>query len=145
MSDTPPPSAPGPQPPLALPPPIADDKTLPMVVYGLYLAGLFTGGLTTLIGFIIALASRATATPMLETHYRFQVRTGLAVVAGSALGLVMAIVSVPLMFILIGFLVLKLAFVVWALTGLYLIVRAVVGLMRLSNGEPYPNPDSWTL
>jgi uncharacterized membrane protein len=142
MSDAQPPPPPMPAPPSA---PMGEDKTMPMVVYGLYLAGIVTAGLTTIIGFIIALASRATATPMLETHYRFQVRTGLAVVAGSALGLVMAIVSVPLMFILIGFLVLKLAFVVWALTGLYLIVRAVVGLMRLSNGEPYPNPDSWTL
>jgi uncharacterized membrane protein len=137
----PPPPAPQPAAPL---PGAGEDRTLPTVVYVLYLVGLING-LTSVIGFIIALGSRASATPVNETHYRFQIRTGVGVLIGGGLGLALCIVSIPLMLILVGFLVLKLAFLVWGLTAVYLAVRSIVGLVRLSNGEPYPSPDNWLL
>ncbi|HEX7760852.1 MAG TPA: hypothetical protein VF459_15205 [Caulobacteraceae bacterium] len=134
-------------PPASVPPPPytpPEDKTLATVVYVLYLVGLLNG-LTALIGFVIALGSRAAAPPLLETHYRFQIRTMVGCLVLGAAGLVIFIVGIPLMLVLIGFLFLKLAFLTWGLSALYLAVRSVVGLIRLSNGEPYPNPDSWTL
>ncbi len=142
MSDVgqPPPSAPVPPPPYAPP----EDKTLATVVYVLYLVAL-VNGLTALIGFVIAMGSRASAPPLLETHYRFQIRTMIGSLALGAIGLVVFIVGLPLTLVLIGFLFLKLAFLIWGLSALYLAVRSVVGLIRLSNGEAYPNPDSWTL
>jgi uncharacterized membrane protein len=121
-----------------------EDRTLPTVVYVLYLVGL-VNGLTALVGFILALANRASATPLNETHYRFQIRTGFGSVALSILGGVIAIVSIPLMLIGIGFLTIKLAFLCWGLAWLYLVVRSVVGLIRVSNNEPYPTPENWLL
>ena len=143
MSDpqTTPPLPPAAQAP---PPPLAEDRTLATVVYVLYLVGI-VNGLTTLIGFVIALGSRASAPPMLETHYRFQIRTVVATLILGALGLVIFIIGLPLLLVFIGILFIKLALGIWALAGLYLIVRSIVGLIRLSNGEPYPNPDNWVL
>lgn len=141
-------SDPGPTPPPAsIPPPAytpAEDKTLPTVVYVLYLVGL-VNGLTALIGFVIALGSRASAPPMLETHYRFQIRTMVATLVMGAIGLVVFVVGLPLLLVLIGILFLKLAMMIWGLAALYLAIRSIVGLVRLSNGEAYPNPESWTL
>ena len=146
MSETTPPLPPAQPPPPtpAPPPPIAEDRTLATVVYVLYLVGI-VNGLTTLIGFVIALGSRASAPPMLETHYRFQIRTVVGTLFLGALGLVIFIIGLPLLLVLIGVLFIKLAFGIWALACLYLVVRSIVGLIRLSNGEPYPNPDSWVL
>lgn len=136
-----------PQPPQPIPPPVGstDDRTLPIIVYALYLGGLLTGGLTTLIGLIIAMGSRANATPMVETHYRFQIRTGVVAVVMAVLATVIFLVGVPLLLILIGVLFLKLAFLIWGLTALYVVVRSIVGLVRIGNGEPYPTPDNWLL
>ena len=136
-----------PQPPQPVPPPVGttDERTLPIIVYALYLGGLLTGGLTTLIGLIIALGSRASATPMAETHYRFQIRTGVVAVVMAVLATVIFLVGLPLLLILIGVLFLKLAFLIWGLAALYVVVRSIVGLVRIGNGEPYPTPDSWLL
>jgi uncharacterized membrane protein len=150
VSDVPPPP-PEPPPSPPAPPPAApslyptttDEKTMPIVVYALYLGGFLTGGLTTVIGFIIALASRASAPPMAETHYRFQIRTGAVTLALGVLATVIFIIGVPLMFVLIGFAFFKLAGVLWALAALYMLVRSIIGLIRAANGEPYPTPDNW--
>ncbi len=144
MSETTPPLPPAPPSAPARPTPIAEDRTLATVVYVLYLVGI-VNGLTTLIGFVIALGSRASAPPMLETHYRFQIRTVVGTLFLGALGLVIFIIGLPLLLVFIGILFIKLALGIWALAGLYLVVRSIVGLIRLSNGEPYPNPDSWVL
>lgn len=136
-----------PQPPQPVPPPVGatDERTLPIIVYALYLGGLLTGGLTTLIGLVIAMGSRATASPLAETHYRFQIRTGVVALAMAVLALVVFLVGVPLLLILIGILFMKLAFLIWGLAALYVAVRSIVGLVRIGNGEPYPAPDSWLL
>lgn len=135
------------QPPQPLPPPVGatDERTLPIIVYALYLGGLLTGGLTTLIGLVIALGSRAAASPLAETHYRFQIRTGAVALAFAVFGAVVFLVGLPLLLILVGVLFLKLAFLIWGLTALYVAVRSIVGLVRISNGEAYPTPDSWLL
>jgi uncharacterized membrane protein len=122
----------------------ADDRTLPIVVYVLYILAI-VNGVTALIGFVIALASRDAASPGVQSHYRFQIRTFLAVIALGLLGVVICVVGLPLLLVGVGALLLKLAAGVWALAGLYLLVRAIVGLVRLANGEPYLNPASWTI
>ncbi|MGA0601855.1 DUF4870 family protein [Caulobacter sp. KR2-114] len=136
-----------PQPPQPAPPPMAstDERTLPIIVYVLYLAGLFTGGLTTLVGLVIAMGSRAAAPPLAETHYRFQIRTGAVAFAMAVLGSLVFLVGLPLLLILVGVFFLKFAFLIWGLAALYVVVRSIVGLVRIGNGEAYPTPDNWLL
>jgi uncharacterized membrane protein len=58
-----------------VPPRLQDDKTLPGVVYALHIAGVVTGGVTCLIGAVLAYISRKDAPEWLASHYDFQIRT----------------------------------------------------------------------
>ena len=121
-----------------------DDKTLPMVVYVLYLIG-FAGGLTLLIGFIMAYVLKGNAGPIARSHFVFQIRTVWIGLAWALLGGVIALVGLPLTLVLIGFLFLKLAFGIFGLIGIWFLVRCVVGLIYASRGEAYPRPAAWLI
>jgi uncharacterized membrane protein len=122
----------------------SDDRTLPVVVYALYLLGL-VNGLTVLIGLIIAYANRYNASARAQSHYDFQIRTfWIGIVAWLAAG-VLLFWGIPLSFILIGIPLLVLAGLLIAATHIWFAVRCIVGLMHLSRGEPYPNPRAWLL
>lgn len=120
-----------------------EDKTMPAVCYALYLLA-FATGITAVVGLIIAYAQRSTAGPAMRTHYTFLIRTFwigllLAIVAGIAGGVLFAIGAV-LTVILIGFPIMALAGLVWAVAAIWFGVRCVVGLVYLSRGEAYPRP-----
>jgi uncharacterized membrane protein len=109
---------------------LADDITMPMVVYVLYLVGLATG-IAALIGVILAYANRdRTAGTWLDSHYTYQIRTFW-------IGFLILCVVAVTVWIGIGFLVL-LGFWIWAA------VRAIIGLSRLSKREEIPDPGTWT-
>lgn len=115
----------------AVPPRLQDDKTLPGVGYALLIAGAPTGGLTCAIALILAYVSRKDAPEWLASHYQFQIRTVW-------LGLLFAIVSGLLTIIGIGPVLL-------VATGLWVVVRGIIGLSSLFKNEPYPTPKSWML
>jgi uncharacterized membrane protein len=132
-----------------LPPPppssaaTADERTLPIVAYALYLAGFLTGGLTPIIGVIIAHASKDNGSAFVRSHYQFLIRTFwitvLALVAGSA---AMA-VGVVLSIILIGVPIVMVAGLFLAVVVIWFAVRSVVGLVYAVQSQPYPNPETW--
>jgi uncharacterized membrane protein len=128
----------------ALPIRVDDDKTLPMVVYALYLIGLFNG-LTILIGVVMAYVLKSRAGEIARSHYVFQIRTAWIALAWGVLGGIVALVGLPLTLVLIGFLFLKLAFAIFALIGIWFVVRSVVGLIYASRGEAYPRPGAWLI
>jgi uncharacterized membrane protein len=99
------------------------------LVYILYLVGLVTGGVTGLVGVVMAYINRNDAPEWLQTHYRFQIRTFWIGLLYVFLGMLLAIV-------LIGYFIL-LFYVVW------LIVRCVKGIQMLDKNEAYPKPTSW--
>jgi len=105
-------------------------KTNLQVIYILYLAG-FVIGITPLIGVVLAYVNRGRSPAWIETHYTWAIRTFW-------IGLLYALISALLTFILIGFL-LMLAVAVW------FILRCIFGLQALSRGEPMKNPESWVL
>lgn len=116
-----------------------EDKTMPAVCYSLYLLA-FATGITAIAGVIIAYAQRSASGPTNASHYTFMIRTfwgGLiAMLFGGLLFGVGAILSI----ILIGFPIMGLAWLVFALTTVWYAVRCIVGLVYLSRGEPYPRP-----
>jgi uncharacterized membrane protein len=119
-----------------------DDRTLPTVVYALYLLGLING-LTVLIGVIIAYANRGRSGPVADSHYLFQVRTfWIGIVAWLMAG-VLLFCGIPLSFILIGVPLVILAGLLIAATHIWFAVRCILGLMYLSRGEAYPRPRAW--
>ena len=121
-----------------------DDKTMPMVVYVLYLIGL-VNGLTILIGFVMAYALKGNAGEIARSHFVFQIRTVWIALAWCLLGGVIALVGLPLTLVLIGFLFLKLAFGIFGLTGVWFVVRSVAGLIYASRDQAYPRPGAWLI
>lgn len=119
----------------------AEDRTLPAVVYALYLLGL-THGLTIVIGLIMAYASRDAAGPRMRSHYTFLIRTvWLSIVwflIGGALVAWGAIFSV----VLIGIPALFLGAALCGATWLFFLVRCVVGAVHLARDEAYPRPEA---
>ena len=100
------------------------------VIYILYLAGLVIG-VSALVGIILAYINRGKAGGFVETHYTWLIRTFW-------IGLLYALVSAFLMFVMIGFL-LMFAVAVW------FIARCIIGLQALGRGEPIRNPESWVI
>lgn len=124
---TPPGPAPGTPPPGT--PPAGFDLNYPTIVSLLYLSS-FLLGITGLVGVVLAYVWRGEARdPWEASHYQYLINTFW-------LGLVGSIVSVILMFILIG---IPMLFAVMALV----VVRSVLSLIRAQKREPMPNPGTW--
>jgi uncharacterized membrane protein len=117
---------PNPAPP---PQPIVSNSQLALVVYILYLVSYAVGGITALVGVIIAHIQVDQADPVQQSHYRFQIRTFW-------IGLIYLIVGCLLAIVLIGFLVLMWWFI-WTL------VRNIKGLLALNENRPIADPTSW--
>jgi uncharacterized membrane protein len=108
--------------------PVVSDKSLAFVVYLLYGVGYFNG-LSALIGVIVAHLKVGDADPVLQSHYRFLIRTFW-------IGLLYIVIAVPLCIVLIGF-----PLLIWSLV--WSLVRIVKGFLLLTEGKPVANPGSW--
>src|SRR5437870_518750 len=80
----------------------AEDKTMPIVCYALYLGGFATMGVTALVGAIIAHAQQPMAGPDMRSHYTFLIRTFWIGFVWCVLASLLLAVGIPLSFILIG-------------------------------------------
>ena len=109
--------------------PWLDERQMTLIIYILFLAPL--GGLTHVIGLILAYVARSSAPPWLWTHYTYLIRTFW-------MGLLYFLAAGVLCALLIGFALLPVVF-------LWFIVRCAVGLMRLFRSEAIPNPETWTI
>lgn len=118
----------------------SEPLAFPIVIYGLYLFALFTGGLSLILGVIMAYALRGEAGPIARSHYIFQIRTFWWGIGLIVLGVALVIVGVPLMLVLIGFPIMLIGGVMAAGAHLWQIVRCIVGLIRAAEGQPYVNP-----
>jgi uncharacterized membrane protein len=119
------------QPPPPSPPSsaLSDERQMALIAYILYLAPL--GGVTHLIGLVLAYVARDSAPPWLRTHYVYLIRTFW-------LGVLYFAAAVALCLLLIGFALLPLVF-------LWVVVRCAVGMMHLFRNEPMPRPETWLL
>lgn len=120
---------PGPD-PLAPPPPApqsADsDKTMATIVYVLYLVGL-VNGITALVGVILALIRKDGASEPYANHFTYQIFTFLYGLAFAVLGLLTVWI-------------LGLGLLIWLIGWVWFIVRSIVGLVRLLDNRPNPDP-----
>ena len=119
-----------------------DDRTLPTVVYALYLLGLING-LTVLIGLVLAYANRDRAGLAMQSHYIFQIRSFWLAIAWWLIGFVLILWGIPLSLILIGVPLLVAGGLIVAMTHIWFAVRCILGLIYVSRGEPYPRPRAW--
>ena len=122
----------------------SEDRTLPAVVYGLYLLGL-VNGLTILVGLVIAHINRDTAGPVMRSHYTFLIRTFWISIAWFVIAGLLVLFGGVLSLVLVGIPFLMLGLFIWGVVGIWFAIRCVVGLVYLSQGEAYPRPDTWLI
>ena len=122
----------------------AEDRTMPAVVYALYLLGI-VNGLTVLIGLILAYANRGGAGALARSHYTFLIRTCWLWLAWALIGGLLILVGAPLSLILVGLPIFGLGWLILGLIHLWFAMRAIVGVIHLARDEPYPRPYSWFL
>ncbi len=106
-----------------------DNSGTAKLVYILYLVGLVTGSLTTIVGLVIAYINRSESPPWLADHFTYQIRTFWI---GFLYGLIGGLLTV----VGIGFLLL-LALAIW------LIVRCVKGYQWLANNQAPADVETW--
>jgi uncharacterized membrane protein len=120
-----------------------EERTLPAIVYVLYILGLFHG-LTLIIGLIMAYVLRPSSGPANASHYTYLIRTFWTALLVAMGGCMLMLVSLPFSFILIGIPFLWLGGVICFLAWLWAVVRSIVGVVRLAQGAPIAQPYGWT-
>lgn len=111
-------------------------KTAAILVYVIYLVGVFSAHLLSPIGVIVAYAVRGSAAPWVRTHLDTQIRMFWTVPAWIILAIVIGIVLIP---VLVGFLVLLFGVgLVGLILTVWFAVRSGLGLVALMEGRPAP-------
>ena len=114
-----------------------DERLTPAVIYGLFLIAPFGLGL--------ALHFRKSASPLQASHYLFQIRT-VAFMIGAVLALgISAGLAFPLFLIALGVLFWVFGGIIMLVVGSWFLIRSLVGLVRILQGEAYPQPRSYFL
>lgn len=98
------------------------------LVYGLYLVS-FVVGISGIIGLVIAYMNRGKGPAWVDTHYTWAIRTFW-------IGLLYALVSSILTIFFFGLILLF-------ATAIWIVVRCVIGLQKVSANQPIERPASW--
>ena len=118
----------------------ADDGKVPaFIVYGLYIAGVFSANLISPIGVIVAYVCRDGASPWVRTHLDSQIRMFWVVfwwaIAPLLIGLAVIVATAG-----IGIIAAPLIGLVWiaalVITTIWFAIKSVIGLLKLVNGHP---------
>ena len=104
------------------------DLSKSTIVAGLYLSS-FVFGITGIVGIVLGYVWRDDARGTWEeSHFTYLIRTFW-------IGFILSVISLPLMFVIIGFLILPAAMV-------QMIVRCVFSIMRAQKQEAMPEPET---
>lgn len=106
-----------------------DQSAMAKVVYILFLVSLLTGGLTAIVGVVLAHVYHEGAEQPLKSHFEYQYRTFW-------IGLLYSVVCIVTTPILIGGLL-------WVALLIWVIVRCAKGLRALGEGRAVENVTSW--
>ncbi|AWZ00378.1 hypothetical protein RHODOSMS8_00825 [Rhodobiaceae bacterium] len=107
----------------------SNNSDIVKLIYLLNFGGFVTGGLTTIIGLVMAYLRRADADDLTETHFTYQIRTFW-------IGLLYFTISAILFVFVIGMLTM-------VATAIWVIVRNAKGFFSMNDNEPVPDPETW--
>ena len=106
------------------------ERTLPVIIYVLYLLGFCTAGATALVGFVMALFLSGSGTPMQQSHYTFQLRTVFLSLIWVVLSAAVFVVGIVLSIVLIGIPLVHLSGLMFGVTGLWFAARCILGVVK---------------
>lgn len=107
-----------------------DDKLFAGLNYVLFLIGNIVG-ISSILAVIIAYSRRAAAPHWLQSHYTYQIKSFWTAVLGIVVCTFMILTVILSPFGAIGL----------ALIWLWMLIRSVVGLIRLLDGRGHPDAD----
>jgi len=122
---------------------LLNDKTYVVSVYVLYLLGFFTGGVSTVIGLIMAYMLKGAAGPRAFSHYVFAIRTFWLTLVWSLIGSVVLGIGCLLAAVLIGIPILVVAGIGFCVLPIWFAVRCVLGLIAALDDRSYERPRAW--
>jgi len=113
----------------------SDDKTIAIVSYVLFLAIFVTFAVAAVVGVILSYLKKDTDDPVLANHFEYQIRTFWIGLGALAISIVcfLTIILIPL------------AVLIWFVTGVWWLLRNVIGLVRLLDGKPHPDTKTWLI
>ena len=118
-------------------------KTVALVVYGLYFAA-YLNGITGLIGVVIAHLQEAGAPSLLQSHYRFQLRTFWFGLVCASIGVGILLAAMVSSMIGAGIGIIGGVVAIWMLWWfVWSLIRNVKGMLALIHNKPIENPDPW--
>ena len=124
----------------------ANARLLTSIIYGLYLAGFISGGLTTIVGVIMAYVVMGSAPEWARTHYRFQIWTFwlglLSLLLLVPFAILWVLTGVATLIVGIGLVILAATVLVLAAPFVWFVARCAVGLSYAVQTQPYPRPTS---
>jgi uncharacterized membrane protein len=122
-----------------------NDKTYVVSIYILYLLGFFTGGVTAVIGLVMAYMLKGAAGPRAFSHYVFAIRTFWLTVVWALIGGMVLGIGCLLTAILIGIPILIVAGIGFCILPIWFAVRCVLGLIAAIDDRPYERPRVWLI
>jgi len=108
-----------------------DDKLFAGLNYVLFLIGNIIG-ISSILAVIIAYARRERAPHWLQSHYTYQIKSFWTAVLG----------IIVCTFMIMTVILLPFGFIGLALIWLWILIRGVVGLVRLLDGRGHPDADA---
>lgn len=112
-------------------------KTGALVVYILYLLSLPSIGLLMFVGVFFAYFQRGSSTDWVRTHFDHLIKVFWTTFWWTALGVVIAVVAVPLMLVGIGFLIWWALGIAGVILAIWFHLVSAIGLLRLIQDKPY--------
>ena len=88
---------------------------------------------------VTAYVLKGEATSAAWSHYVYAIRTCWGFLGWAAVGVVVMVVGAPLLLVLIGVPIMMLGLAVLLLAKAWLVVRAIVGIIRAADGRAQPN------
>jgi uncharacterized membrane protein len=120
-----------------------NDKTYVVAIYILYLLGFFTGGVTTVVGLIMAYSLKRASGPLAFSHYVSAIRTFWLTLVWALIGGVVLGFGCLLAAILIGIPILVVAGIGFCILPIWFTVRCVLGLIAALDDRPYAPLGPW--
>jgi len=118
------------------------ERVLPAAAYLLYLIGL-THGVTIIFALLIAYFNRNDASPKMQSHYTFIIRTFWLSIGWFLIGGAVFLLGIPLSIVLIGIPMMAVGGAICASVIAWSAVRCLIGGYYLLKDEAYPRPQSW--
>jgi len=105
------------------------NKNITLIVYGLQLIGVLTGGIAFIVAIVLNYIKRDdVAGTFLESHFEWQIRTFWISLIWGIVGFVLAITVF----------LLPAAWIIWFVVMIWVIYRAIKGLLNLLENKPMP-------